>query len=257
MKILVCMKQVPESSSWIVIDEEGKWIDDTQASFRMNRYDEHALEEALKIKDILPEANIHALTIGPKRASAVVRRAIEMGADEGFHYTAPAGFLSPNALATVIVEHTKKFSYDLILCGVMSEDAMQAQTGPTLAAMLDIPFVASVISLQLLHEGGSLAAERETGGAKRQRLEISLPCLLTVQTGINHPRYPTLSNVLRAKRQPVHTHDAGIENLSDSTFSLTYPENSATGEFLEGSPKAKAARLACILREHSLIRGQS
>ena len=253
MKILVCIKQVPDTGSQITIDPSGKWIDESKASFKMNRYDEHALEEALKIKDCRPGTIVDAITVGPQRASAVVRRALEMGADKGFHIIAPAGFIDPDIMASLIARHTRINSYDLILCGQMAEDDMLSQVGPMIAAMLDMPFLTSVISLVINAKDEVALIERDLCGAKRQKLEISLPCLLAVQTSINHPRYPSLSNVLRAKKLSIKTVDSSSTDFTQNEFTLTYPERSASGVFLNGTIRDKAGQLVRILHEHSLI----
>jgi electron transfer flavoprotein beta subunit len=254
MKILVCIKEVPDTGSQITIDERGKWIDESKASFRMNRYDEHALEEALKIKDNNPETTIHAITLGPQRAAAVVRRALEMGTDEGFHIVSPEGFVNAFSTASVLSGYAKENSYDLILCGVISEDCMQSQVGPMLAAMLDIPSLPQVVSIRIDSEGKCATVERELSDSRRQMLKISLPCLLAVQSGINRPRYPSLSNVLRAKKQHIKTFEPVLNYKSNDSFSLLYPDVSSTGRFIEGTSEVKAGRLVQILQENSLIK---
>ena len=253
MKILVCIKQVPDTGSQITIDPSGKWIDESKASFKMNRYDEHALEEALKIKDSHPGTVVDAITVGPQRASAVIRRALEMGADKGFHIIAPAGFIDPGITSSLIAEHFKINSYDLILCGQMAEDDMLSQIGPMIAAMLDMPFSTSVVSLKMDFENQVALVERDLCGAKRQKLEINLPCLLAVQTSINRPRYPSLSNVLRAKKLSIKTVDSSNNAFIQTDFTLTYPERSASGVFLKGTIGDKAGQLVQIMHEHSLI----
>jgi electron transfer flavoprotein beta subunit len=253
MKILVCIKQVPDTGSLITIDSTGKWINESKASFRMNRYDEHAVEEALKIKESHPGTLVHAISVGPHRASAVLRRALEMGADEGFHIITPAGFIDPGVTASLIAGQVEKIPYDLILCGQMAEDDMFSQVGPMIASMLDMPFSTSVISLKINIEEKVAFAERDLCGAKKQKLEIILPCLLAVQTSINRPRYPSLSNVLKAKKQSINTVDSSKLDMNQTIFSITYPEKSASGTFLKGDLRDKAGQLVQILHEHSLV----
>jgi electron transfer flavoprotein beta subunit len=253
MRILVCIKQVPDIGSEIIIDPSGRWIDESKTSFKMNRYDEHALEESLKIKDNNPGTIVHALSVGPQRASAVVLRALEMGADDGFHIIAPAGFIDPGVTASLIAGHVEKNPYDLILCGQMAEDDMLSQIGPMIASMLDLPFSTSVISLNINIEDKTALVAQDLSGGKRQKLEIIMPCLLAVQTSINRPRYPSLSNVLRAKKQLINTDDSSKLDMLQSVFTITYPEKSASGTFLEGDIRDKAGQLVQILHEHSLI----
>ncbi|HEY9162862.1 MAG TPA: electron transfer flavoprotein subunit beta/FixA family protein [Desulfomonilia bacterium] len=254
MNILVCIKEVPDTGSQITLDERGKWIDESKASFRMNRYDEHALEEALKIKDILPDTAVHALTFGPARAARTVRRALETGADEGFHVLSPEGFADAPSTSAAISAHAKAHSYDLILCGVMSEDSMQSQVGPMIAAMIDVPFTVQAVSIKIDPEISHATVERELSGSRRQMLRIKLPCLITVQTGINRPRYPSLSNVLRARKQPLNTFKPDLDLKQDDSFTLHYPDVSSKGTFIEGTPEVKAGRLVQILNEHSLVK---
>jgi electron transfer flavoprotein beta subunit len=257
MKILVCIKEVPDTGSQITIDASGKWIDELKASFRINRYDEHALEEALKIRDSLTDIVVHGLTFGPPRAARVVRRALEMGADDGFHILSPDGFIDASSTAAAISAHAEVHSYDLILCGVMSEDCMQSQVGPMLAAMLDIPCITQTVSIRIDSEIKHATVERELSGSRRQTLKICLPCLLAVQSGINRPRYPSLSNVLRAKKQPIKTLEPVLNCKPDDGVHLLYPDVSSTGTFIEGTTEDKAGRLVQILQEHSLIKVSS
>jgi electron transfer flavoprotein beta subunit len=177
-----------------------------------------------------------------------------MGADEGFHIVSPEGFVDAFSTASVLSGYAKENSYDLILCGVMSEDCMQSQVGPMLAAILDIPFLPQVVSIRIDSEGNCATVERELSGSRRQMLQISLPCLLAVQSGINRPRYPSLSNVLRAKKQLINTSESDFNYKSSDGFSLLYPDVSSTGTFIEGTSEVKAGRLVQILQEHSLIK---
>lgn len=253
MKILVCIKEVPDTGSQITIDERGRWIDESKASFRMNRYDEHALEEALKIRDSLPDTVVHAITFGPTRAAHVVKRALEMGADESFHILSPEGFINASSTAAAISAHAKAHSYDLILCGVMSEDSMQSQVGPMLAALLDIPCITQTVSIRIDQETEHATVERELSGSRRQTLKICLPCLIAVQSGINRPRYPSLSNVLRAKKQPINTLEPVLNCKLDDGVRLLYPDVSSTGTFIDGTTEDKAEKLVRILNEHSIL----
>lgn len=257
MKILVCVKQVPDSESVIEIAAMGKWIAEDGLVFRMNRFDEYAVEEALVMREALPGSTVTALTVGPKRAESTVRRAMEMGADRGVRIPLETpGYASPMAVASLIASHARDECYDLILCGAMAEDDMQAQVGPLLSEMLGIPSATSVIAASVSAAPPGIRVEREIEGGVREAMELSLPALVAVQPGINRPRYPSLSNVLRAKSQAIpeepRTPERGglaLERLAR----LRPPERSSTCELITGSAAEKAEKLLAILAMRSLL----
>ncbi len=258
MKILVCVKQVPESDIPIRIDDGGGWIqEDALSEFKMNRLDAYAVEEALLIKESIAGTRIDVITVGPDRCDEVVRRAIGMGADSGVHIHTPAhGYQSPSGIAAGIADFARNKNYALILAGAMSEDAMQGQVGPMLAARLDFSWATSVIFEKIASDKKSIYVEREIEGGHRDTLELKLPAVITIQSGINTPRWPSLSNLLRANSQELKkisvsdpSRPAQMENLAG----LVYPPKSRAGLLLSGSLREKADRLLKIFREKSLL----
>ncbi len=256
MKILVCVKQVPDSESVIEIAASGEWIAEDGLVFRMNRFDEYAVEEALVIRDAFPGSTVTALTVGPKRAESTARRAMEMGADRGVRIPLETpGYASPMAVASLIAAHARGEGYDLILCGAMAEDDMQAQVGPLLAEMLDIPSATSVIAAAVSGDA-AIRVEREIEGGARETMELLLPALVSVQPGINRPRYPSLSNVLRAKAQPItgETRDITVNvDVLERLTRLRLPDRSSRCELLAGNAAGKAEALLAILSAKSLL----
>ncbi len=257
MKILVCVKQVPDAESAANINSAGKWIDiNDKIPFRLNRFDEYAIEEAVRIREALPGTTVDVITAGPQRADSALRRAMGMGADNAAHIIMDDDYHTPFEIASLISAYAKEKNYNMIFAGVMSEDGMHCQTGPMIAAMLDIPFAASCISEKISDNGSEAYVEREIEGGMRDRLEIKLPALLAVQSGINHPRYPSLSNVLRAKKQEIHVIDPAslkAPEAKERVISIEYPLRSEKSVFLEGTRKVKAAKLLDILHGESLI----
>ena len=257
MKILVCVKQVPDNEAAVKINESKQWIDtDEKTVFRLNRFDEYAIEEAVQIRETFPGVIIDAITAGPKRAESALRRAMGMGADNGIHIVMSDNYHFPFEIASLISAYAKDKNYNMILTGVMSEDGMNSQTGPMIAAMLDIPFAASCISEKLIRDRSAVYVEREIEGGLRDSLELELPALIAVQSGINHPRYPSLSNVLRAKKQDILTIDAVSLKTPDGRekiISIEYPRKSGKSVLIEGTRKEKAAKLLDILHGESLI----
>ena len=258
MKILVCVKQVPESEIPIQIDDFTGWIkEDTITEFRMNRLDEYAVEEALLIKESIVDTRIDVITVGPARCDEVVRRAIGMGADYGVHIqTASEGYQSPLEVAAWIADFARGKNYALILTGVMSEDSMQGQVGPMLATRLGFSWATSVIFEKIASDKKSIYVEREIEGGHRDTLKLKLPAVITIQSGINTPRWPSLSNLLRANSQGLERIDISdsakfqqMEYLAD----VVYPQKTRAGLVLSGSLQEKADRLLMILREKSLL----
>ena len=258
MNILVCVKQVPESEIPIHIDELAGWVQtDAIPEFKMNRLDEFAVEEALLIKESIADSRIDVITVGPDRCEDVVRRAIGMGADSGvFIQTASDGYQSPIEIAAAIADFAYDKNYALILTGAMSEDNMQGQVGPMLAARLGVPWATSVIFEKIAPDRKTIYVEREIEGGNRDTVELKLPAVITIQSGINTPRWPSLSNLLRAHSQKLEK--ISINDLTklpemEVLAEVVYPQKNRAGMVLPGSLEEKAARLLTIFREKSLL----
>jgi electron transfer flavoprotein beta subunit len=258
VKILVCVKQVPESSDTLQIDERRGCLScEPSAVFRMNRFDEFALEEALLIKENLPGTLVEALSVGPERVSSSVQRALGMGVDHGIHILDRSdGYISPFTVASLIAACVRPRNYDLILTGVMAEDTMACQTGQLIAALLDLPCATSVIKERVCPESGEIEVEREIEGGSRQTVLLKMPAVLSVQPGINLPRYPSFSRVLRARTYPqeiLKTEDFAIPEPRETCRGVRIPERASQGVFIEGSSRGKARKLIKILHEKSLL----
>jgi electron transfer flavoprotein beta subunit len=282
VKILVCVKQVPDAEAPIGIAGNGRSLAVSAGDWRMNRFDEFAVEEALRIRKSAPGSIVEAVSVGPARAVAVLRRALAMGADEAFHILREAvEDPLPGDVAAWIAAAVRDRGYDLILTGVMSEDAMHAQTGPVLAELLGIPCATAVIAVRLCPETGAppeerntevgsrkqdaggvcpqpcvIRVERELEGGLREALEMPLPALIAVQSGINRPRYPALSHVLRAQSQALPIVPVGAlpaPPRRERVIRLAWMEPSGKALFLAGTPAEKAERLAALFREKALL----
>ncbi len=268
MKILVCVKHVPDPDGLVFnAGGDGRVSMGEAAGYRMNRYDEFAVEEAVRIKEKTGRAAIDVLTVGPGRSKDVLRRAVGMGADRGIHLvTGKDGYVSPMVKAAWIADYARGKNYDLILTGAMSEDMMNAQVGPMVAALLGLPWATQVICMRLPSGQGSVSAsgetrlsiEREIEGGSREMLEITMPTVLAVQTGINEPRYPSLSNLMRANRQEMESVDmpssgGGGCKMPDGMAGMVMPKKMRAGRRLEGTPLEKAESLVAILKQRALI----
>ena len=245
MKILVCIKAVPENQEPAAQKTE----------YRMNLFDAFALEQALLFRESLGEGCIDVISVGMEGAASVLIRALGMGADQAIHIKAQETHMfDPFYTASLIAAHAENFAYDLILTGVMSEDLMQSQVGPMVAELLLMPCATSVISAELSRQGICLDRELEAG--VRESWEFSLPCVLTLQSGINTPRYPSLSGMLRAARHvPLcfNADDLGPPPARQVIKRLTVPEKKRNGLVLKGTPEEKAVTLGHILEEKGLL----
>jgi electron transfer flavoprotein beta subunit len=258
MKILVCIKQVPDSNDTLQIDEKTNILSyAANTAFRMNRFDEFALEEALLVKEKLPATLVDTLSVGPERVSAAVQRAMGMGADHGIHILDETeGYRSPFTVASLIAACVRARNYDLIMTGVMAEDTMACQTGQLIAALLNLPCASSVIKEEVLPDRMQIAVEREVEGGSRESVNLELPAVLTIQPGINFPRYPSFSKVMLARtyaQELIRAEDLAIEKPRDSCRRVRISEPASQGAFIEGSPCEKAQKLVRILHEKSLL----
>ncbi len=258
MKILVCVKQVHDTESPLEIDGDRRWVrDDGPIAFRMNRYDEFALEEAVLIRESLGDVTVDAISAGPPRFSSTLKKSLEKGAANGIHIIYEAGgYCPPSLTAALIADYARDKSYDLILCGVMAEDDMQCQVGPLIAARLGLPCAVSVVNEAIGPDRKTVTVECELEGGINERIELPLPCLLAIQSGINRPRYPSLSNVLRAKEQKLVTIPADpglLTQAPEKPVTVTYPEKGSTGVVISGTREEKAEQLLAILHERSLL----
>jgi electron transfer flavoprotein beta subunit len=223
----------------------------------MNRFDECAVEAAVQIKEQFPETSIHIISVGPGRSEAVIRRAIGMGADQGTHIITPADtFVDPSVLAGWLAAVPETADADLILCGAMSEDLMQGQVGPLLAECLSLPCATAVVDVKVMPAGEGVHVEREIEGGYGETVALQLPALLTIQTGINQPRYPSLSNLLRANKLqlkilPVDGMDE--RHSQQLVQQVILPRKLRAGVFLEGTAEQKAEQLITILSDRSLL----
>ncbi len=243
MKILVCIKQVGDDG-------------------QMSRFDAHALEEALLIKERLGAQThepvvVHVVTVGPTTATDIIRRAFGLGADTGLHIvTNSAEYTSSLITANRLAAVARQTRYDLILTGIMSADMMAAQTGPMLARILGVPCATGVVRTHLKLEENCVEVERELENGRYDLLEIDLPALLTIQAGINSLRYPRLSNMLAASRKEITMIPA--ETLAqipeqENCIGWEEPEKTRAGLRLEGSLSDKAEQLFAILKEKDLL----
>lgn len=256
MRILVCCKQVDEPES-LLLDQQGRPDPLAPARTKLAEWDARALEEALVLKESHPGVEVWAVTVGPAEADAVLQRALGMGADQAAHVIAADDPPPrPAAIAAWLAEFARERGFDLILGGVMSEDAMQGLVGPMLAESLGLPCATGAVNLATLPDNAGVRVEREMEGGRRQALELPLPALVTVGSSPRQPRYPSLSGLLRAKKAPrlrIEAESLAPAPAREERRGLSLPQRQRDGLRLAGSVLEKAAQLRAILQERSLL----
>ena len=203
MDILVCVRRVPDTSeNEIKLNAEGNDIERDELVYSVNEPDNYAVEEALQIRDRVG-GTVTIVTVGGEDDEEVLRRQLAMGANHAVLISDDAFSGSDGrGIATILKDFVRKGHYDLILTGVQADDGA-AQVGGMLAAMLDYPFASLVNSIAV--EDGHLRVSREIEGGNREINEIDLPCVLSIQTGINEPRYVGMRGIRQVASVPIPT----------------------------------------------------
>ncbi|TET18581.1 MAG: electron transfer flavoprotein beta subunit/FixA family protein [Candidatus Cloacimonadota bacterium] len=220
MKIIVCVKQVPDTTE-VTIDPETNTLIREGVESIVNPFDLHAVEEALKIKKALNEVEITAISMGPPQATEALKEVIAMGVDKAYLLSAKE-FAGADTLATsytLSLAIRKLGVFDLILCGKQAIDGDTAQVGPGLAGQLDIPQIAYVRKIEYI-DNNSIRVQRITEEG-HEIIEAFLPALLTVVKDINIPRLPTLKGKIIARKTEVPILTPGDVNADEKRIGLT------------------------------------
>src|SRR5665213_4035747 len=203
MKIVVCIKQVPAKDAPLTITD-ASWIRETDIGFEMNEPDSYALEEGLRLKE-KHTGEVIVLSMGPERVKQTIKEALAKGADRGMHIADDkAHTLDPLGAAKYLAAAIEREKPDLVLTGLQSEDQGFGQTGVLLAELLGRPH--ATIIMQIDAQGsGALRVKRELEGGWFQWVELPMPAVLTIQSGINKVRYATLKGIMIAKKKEIVT----------------------------------------------------
>ncbi len=245
MKIIVAIKQVPVRDSQLRVDSSGRWIQEGDLSFEINEPDAYALEEALQLKE-KHGGEVVALCAGPSRAAQTIREALAKGADRAIHIEEEGlATLDTLGVAHLLANALKAEKPDLILTGLQSDDLGYGQTGVVLAELLGFPH--ATIIMQVVKQEGSIRVKRELEDGWFQQVDIPLPAVLTIQSGINKLRYATLMGIKKAKSKEiknVKVSELGAAPAATAVIERIYlPHRSKQTQILEGDAKTAAAAL--------------
>jgi electron transfer flavoprotein beta subunit len=258
MKIVVCVKQVPDTETRVQIAPEGNAIVESNVNWIVSPYDEYAIEEALKIKEA-QGGEVVLVTVGPDRAQSALRMGLAMGADSAVHVK-DASLDGADTLATAraLAGAIKTLApYDLVLCGQQGVGGDNSQIPGLVAEMLDVPQVTVAVKLDV--QDGKAVVEREIEGA-RETWETSLPAVVSAQKGLNEPRYASLKGIMAAKKKPIQALDAAGVGLDAAAAApkvkvtaMELPPARPEVKMIEGEPAAQAAELIRLLHEDAKV----
>jgi electron transfer flavoprotein beta subunit len=260
MKILVAVKQVAALDEDFTIREDGRDVDADFLIRDLNEWDDFSLEEAVKIKEAGAEpVEVVAVSVGPEEADEVLRKCLAKGADRAIRvWDAAVEGSDPIAIARVLAAVAKREAPSLLFAGVQSSDQAFASTGIAAAAFLDWPHAAVVSTLNYAPGAKSAVFRRELEGGLLHEVEIQCPAVLTIQLGINTPRYASLRSIKQAAAKPIEVLSLGDLKLSASDVgesgSLSrvrrmYIPDKGRAQLIEGDAAQQALKLAQLIRE--------
>ncbi len=245
MKIVVAIKQVPARDSQLRIAPSGKWIEEADLSYEINEPDAYALEAGLQLKE-KHGGEVIALCAGPARAAQTIREALAKGADRAIHIEEDPGDYDPLAGARLLAAALQPESPDLVLTGLQSDDLGYGQTGVILAELMGLPH--ATIIMEVEKKDGAIRVKRELENGWFQHVEMPLPALLTIQSGISKLRYATLMGIKKAKTKEIKRLTAADLGVAAAASSIRLeriymPERTKRTQLFDGSPKEAAAQL--------------
>ncbi len=253
MNITVCVKRIPKTAEAdIFIEKDGRDIKKDNLVFHLNDWDGYAVREAVRLKEEYGGGTVTVLTTGPEESKEVLTRCLAMGADKAVKIEEPP-LQDSRLIAKILAQTLEDQPFDLILTGVQAEDDNCGQVGPSLAQMLGIPHAAIVNRVEIA--GDRVKVKRELEGGIEEVVDLKLPAVLTIQTGINEPKYVSLAAILEAEDKEMEevplekigiTPDSPLDATIDQVF---FPPVGKMAEILKGSPEEVVAQLTEILKK--------
>jgi electron transfer flavoprotein beta subunit len=264
MKILVAVKEVANVDD--EFDISGLDIDESSLEYDLNEWDDYAVEEAVQLSESNDDVEVVTVTIGPDRSDETIRMALAKGADRAVRVwddaLEDAQFLDVDTKAAIIAAVAEEEEPDLVLSGVQAGDDANGATGVAVAERLGFEWAAVVNELDLDADAGIASVHRELEGGIEELTDVETPAVLTIQTGINEPRYASLRGIRQAQRKPLEVNsleDVGLdESVVESPMertSMYEPESDSDAVVWEGDADETAGELAAFLREKGVVEG--
>ena len=247
MKIAVLVKQVVGSESALEISQDQKWIDNSNATFVMNPPDNYAIEEAMLIKEKVGAGEVVIVSMGPQRVQKVIREGLSKGADRGIHIeTESLNEIDPLYTSKVLAETLRDENFDLILSGLQSDDSGMGQTGVLLGELLKMSTATLAIETDI--DQNKIRVKRELESGWFQWVELESPSSISIQSGINQPRYPSLKGIMGAKKKEIKVIPAPQVEKRQSISEIFVPKKSKETEFIETDIDSTVERIIEILK---------
>jgi electron transfer flavoprotein beta subunit len=247
MKIAVLVKQVPGSESPLSVQSSQKWVDESSIAYVMNESDNYALEEALQIKEANGEGEIVVVSLGPVRIQKVIREALAKGADRAIHIQMETeSAIDPLATASHFADALKEENFDLIFTGLQSDDVGMGQTGVILGEMMGMATASLAMGTEV--GDGKIKVKRELEAGWFQWVSLSLPACLTIQSGLNIPRYPSLKGIMGAKKKEIKVLKPSFSEPKQSLEKLYVPQSDKKTVMIEGTVDQMVEKLIDTFR---------
>ena len=248
MKIAVLIKQVPGSESALPINDSQNWIDESSVTFVMNPPDNYALEEALILKEKIGEGEVVIVSMGPNRVQKVIREGLAKGADRGIHLLQEGKIENdPLSVSKKISTALKEENFDLILSGLQSDDTGMSQTGVLIGEFLGMSTATLVVETKIENDHIRLKKELESGWY--QWVELPIPASISIQSGINTPRYPSLKGIMGAKKKEIKCISGDLKlDQSQTIENISIPQKSKQTEIIESDVDSAVSRIMEILK---------
>lgn len=247
MKIVVAVKQVATPDEDFDLAGDERSIEADALEWDLNEWDTFAMEAALELREAAGEGEVVAVTVGNEDAREGLLTVLAMGADRAVHLTHEAlEDLDSIAIARLLAPVVEREAPDLVLCGVQSSDSVNGATGVALAGLLGLPRVAVVKKIE--YADGAATVERELEGGLVELVRVRTPALLTVQTGINEPRYATLRGIRQASAKPMEVVAAEPVEAGARLTGLAPPVRGEGADMLDGGADEIAERIATIIK---------
>ena len=248
MKIAVLIKQVPGSESALPINDSQNWIDESSVTFVMNPPDNYALEEALILKEKIGEGEVVIVSMGPNRVQKVIREGLAKGADRGIHLLQEGKIENdPLSVSKKISTALKEENFDLILSGLQSDDTGMSQTGVLIGEFLGMSTATLVVETKIENDHIRLKKELESGWY--QWVVLPIPASISIQSGINTPRYPSLKGIMGAKKKEIKCISGDLKlDQSQNIENISLPQKSKQTEIIESDVDGAVSRIMEILK---------
>ena len=252
MKIAVLVKQVPGPESPLPLVSSQDWLDESQVAYIMNESDNYGLEEALQIRENNNDGEVVVVSLGPDRTQKVIREALSKGADRAIHIQTDGNYpIDPLAAASLFADALKGEDFDIIFSGLQSDDLGYGQTGVILGELLGMSTATLAMATEIMDN--KIKVKRELEAGYFQWVTMSLPASISVQSGCNTPRYPSLKGIMGAKKKEINVVIPSVGDQNQSIKKIYAPNTNKETVMIEGSVDQVVEKLVTVFRNEIKI----